>query len=174
MSSRASATKPFLLIDVDGVLNPFAHAGAFAPGWQTYQIEAESPFRGKRTYEVHLHSTHGRWLAELEDDFELGWGSTWEEQANSLIAPKIGLHPLPVARVGWHMDGNYDKSEGIVALVGDRPCAWVDDGPGWSGFEWRDQRLARGIPTLIITPDPAIGFTRAHKDALHRFAASLR
>jgi hypothetical protein len=167
--------KPVLLVDVDGVLNPYAHQGALAAGWETHRIAARQPGRDVAvTYTVYLNPDHGSWLVELAYDFDLAWATTWEEQANTLIAPKIGLsQPLPVAAVVWGRHG-YDKVAGIAALVGDRPCAWLDDDPGYAGFEWSDERRARDIPTLIITPDPAIGFTRAHKDKLRRFAVSLR
>lgn len=69
---------------------------------------------------------------------------------------------------------NYDKVEWIIARVGDRTAAWLDDEPGWAGVNWRDERLARGVPTLLVTSKSATGFTRDHKDAIHAFAGSLR
>ena len=171
--SGPATQKPVLLVDVDGVLNPFAHRGDFAPGWETYQIEALH-LGNPKTFRVFLWAKHGSWLDELETDFELIWATTWEEQANTLIGPKIGLvRHWPVAEIAWRMSG-YNKTMGIEELIGDRPAAWIDDEPGSSGLYWRDERLKRGIPTLILTPDPAVGLTRAHKDKLHRFAASLR
>lgn len=165
--------KPVLLVDVDGVLNPFSHRGDFAPGWETHQITAQNHMSQMKTYEVYLLPRHGSWLLELAADFELVWATTWEEQANTLIGPKIGLPPLPVAPIYWRMSG-YNKTMGIEEIIGDRPAAWLDDEPGSAGHYWRDERMKRGVPTLLVTTDPAIGFTRGQKDRLHRFATSLR
>ena len=171
--SPKAAGRPVLLIDVDGVLNPFAREGAVPAGWESHQVQATNPIRGTRTYTVVLTREHGAWLTELARDFDLAWATTWEDQANTVIAPLIGLPArLPVAEVGWRMY-NYDKVEGIVALVGDRPAAWIDDEPGWAGNEWAKERRARGVPTLLLVPNQKVGLTRAHVEALQAFAASL-
>ena len=41
------------------------------------------------------------WLAELRERYELVWASTWEEHANTYIAPLLGLPGLAVP-VGSH------------------------------------------------------------------------
>ncbi|MFD0852589.1 HAD domain-containing protein, partial [Actinomadura adrarensis] len=75
---------PLVLLDVDGVLNPF-----------------ERPHRGfKRhrcspngiTYKLWLNAGHGRLLLDLVESAgaELAWASYWCENANTWISPRVG------------------------------------------------------------------------------------
>ena len=54
---------PLLLLDVDGVLNPFAAPGC-PPGYQEYEF-----FPGEEP--VRLCAAHGPWLQELATRFQI-------------------------------------------------------------------------------------------------------
>lgn len=157
------AARPLLLVDVDGVLNPFAvRRGVLPRGFTEHAILG---------YRVLLARHHGDWLNGLADRFELVWATTWEDDANTLIAPLVGLptdlpviaFPNPQATGTW-------KLPAVAAYVGDRPAAWIDDDLGSDAVRWRDLRTA---PTLLLRCDPAVGLVRRHIKALERFADRL-
>jgi hypothetical protein len=155
--------KPLLLLDVDGVLNPFAVRPGIVPsGFVEHTILG---------YRVLLARRHGDWLTSLADRFELVWATTWEEDANELISPLVGLpmnlpviaFPAPQAPGTW-------KLPAVAAFVADRPAAWIDDDLGSDAQEWASLRPA---PTLLLRADPSLGLVRRHIDALERFARRL-
>jgi len=74
-----------LLIDIDGVLRPTL----FAPG-RGYEIYY---LNGRKVY---LSEAVGAEVSALASDFELVWATGWEDRANKLIAPLLGLPTLPV------------------------------------------------------------------------------
>ena len=80
--------RPFLLLDVDGVLNPLSVAKP--SGFTRYKLLG---------YEVWLSTQHGEWLRTLAKWFDLVWATTWEYQAPRLIAPRVGLPQMPVIEV---------------------------------------------------------------------------
>lgn len=145
--------KPFLMIDVDGPLNPWAATNSKRPKmYRRYRIDQ---------YVVWLAREHGRELNGLADVFDLVWCTTWEHQANTDIGPKIGLPKLPVivfpnphdrpnARLHW-------KTASIRVYVDGRPFAWVDD----EVSRWDEQYLqdVHESPVMLRKIDPAVGLT---------------
>jgi hypothetical protein len=80
--------RPYLLIDVDGVLNPFG-SGVRPEGFSRHQLIGYD--------EVWLSPRHGQWLNQLATWFDLVWATTWEHDAPRLIAPILKLPTdLPV------------------------------------------------------------------------------
>ncbi|KUM92847.1 hypothetical protein AQI88_30305, partial [Streptomyces cellostaticus] len=70
----------------------------------------------------------GRRLAAL--GCELVWATTWMQDANSCLAPWLGLPPLPV--VEWPDEDEppgllHWKTRPLVAWAAGRPFVWVDD-----------------------------------------------
>jgi hypothetical protein len=76
---------------------------------------------------------------------ELVWATTWEDEANAEIAPRIGLPRLPV--VSWPEStlqheredqwfGLCWKTRTLVNWAGGRPFAWVDDEITDADREW--------------------------------------
>ena len=122
--------RPYLLIDVDGVLNAIccqytSYRGQPPPpvcplhhGW----IKTEG-----LGYPLLLNPAHGPALLALAEETgaELAWGSTWEHHANEHIGPKIGLPPLPYAPV---VRGG-QKALTVVPWTEGRPFVWLDDDP---------------------------------------------
>jgi hypothetical protein len=113
--------RPMLFLDVDGTLLPFGQSPRPADTTLTGPLERLSPGVGLR-------------LAALP--CELVWATTWEDDANAELAPRIGLPRLPV--VNWPEPSAADEREDqwlgvhwktrtLVAWAGGRSFAWVDD-----------------------------------------------
>ncbi len=155
--------RPVLLVDVDGVLNPW-EAESTPDGYAEFGF-----FPGER---VLLSRAHGRLLAELAHDYELVWATAWEHNANRLICPVLELPELPV--IEFPLSGRdlfFRKLPSVIEAVGDRPCAWIDDVHLPDHYEWA---ASRSTPTLLIDINPAEGFTAATAGQLAAWAASLR
>jgi len=155
--------RPLLLVDVDGVLNPWLAVECPA-GFREYSF-----FPGER---VRLSEGHGALLRELADSFELVWATAWEHRANRLVCPVIALPELPVIEFPLSgTDFGFRKLPAVIESVGDRPCAWIDDEHHPEHYHWaRD----RGVPTLIVDIDPAVGLTAPVAADLAEWAANLR
>jgi hypothetical protein len=100
--------RPALLLDVDGVLNPYGTATC-PDGFTEYDL-----FPGEEP--VRLCPAHGEWITELRHVFDVAWASAWNDDANRLLAPLLGIAALPVVtmppdttshRPGTHL-GNAD------------------------------------------------------------------
>ncbi|MFH8384454.1 HAD domain-containing protein [Kitasatospora sp. NPDC018058] len=155
--------KPLLFLDVDGVLNPVCpHPDA---GFDSHTLLG---------YAVLLAAEHGLWLRELSGTYELVWATTWEEQANTHIAPAIGLDPLPFVRFTGYVPQPGDPRVPLMGLFSarkwapllryadGRPFAWVDDVIPSRLVRrslWRRDRL-------LLPIDPGQGLERRHVDRL--------
>ena len=161
-------SKPLLLIDVDGVLNPVGDHSE-RKGWQKHTLAG---------WPVRLHPKHGKWLSALADVFDLTWATTWEDEANQYIAPIVGLPQMPVvpfteeAFIEDHR-GTTWKLSGVAHYVGDRPCAWLDDDIWQDALDWAEGRTLFGIPTLVVWVKPEMGLLEHHIEKLKAFAQSL-
>lgn len=154
-----AASLPLLLLDVDGVLNPFA-APACPPGYSEHDF-----FPGEEP--VRLCAGHGPWLRELATRFRIVWATAWGEEANRLLAPLFQLPDLPVVAfppVPFHPAG---KLPAIIRFSGDRPLAWIDDALPPEAHTWA---ASRGTPTLLVSIDPAEGLTRRVIDQVLQWA----
>jgi hypothetical protein len=121
MTDRAE--RPLLFLDVDGPLLPFGEDPQREPRYAVpdSRLERLSPQTGLR-------------LAALP--CTLVWATTWEDEANTEIAPRIGLPTLPV--VNWpESSDEHDrqdqwfglcwKTRTLVDWAAGRSFAWVDD-----------------------------------------------
>jgi hypothetical protein len=140
-------SKPLLLLDVDGVLIPYAAAEQPA-GFEQHELLDEP---------VWLAPQHGAWLRPLCNRFELVWATGWEHHANRLIAPILGLPPLPVIEFPRNTDGRFSKLPTITRFASGRRLIWTDDELTPAAHAWAAGRMP---PARLIDVDPAIGLTK--------------
>jgi hypothetical protein len=154
--------RPVLLVDVDGVLNPWL-ADSCPDGYHEYDF-----FPGER---VLLSPGHGELLTSLAPAYELVWATAWEHRANRLICPVLELPERPVIQFPLSgPDQCFRKLPAVIDAVGDRSCAWIDDEHRPDHYAWANER---GAPTLLVDIDPAEGLTRDVVTTLADWAAGL-
>ncbi len=153
-------TRPYLLIDIDGVLNPL-NRGTKPAGFKRYELAG---------YDVWLNQRHGDWLKALGTWFDLVWATTWEHEAR-LIATVLSLPlDMPVIEFDRDSEDSTWKLSDVRSFVGKRPLAWIDDDLWKDAFEWAEGRIA---PTLLIRVAPHRGLTQAHVERLEDFGRNL-
>jgi hypothetical protein len=157
-----STVRPYLLLDVDGVLNPFAAEVCPEP-YREYDF-----FPGEEA--VRLAVVHGEWLRDLAETFDLVWATGWGHQADLLIAPTLGLPRLPVIVFTGVRFVPAAKVPAIHSYVGDRPLAWLDDIITPEAEAWASERRA---PTLLVPVDPTVGLTESTVEELKEWASNL-
>lgn len=126
--------RPLLFLDVDGTLLPTG--GVQLPStleeWNATWQNASNP------HLTRIALGHGPRLLALPCD--LMWATAWMADANTVIAPLLGLPELPVVALGelpgiddpvWsEEDESADlnwKTRALVDLAAGRRFAWVDD-----------------------------------------------
>lgn len=150
-----------LFLDVDGVLNPFG--GPCPEGFAEHTL-----FPGEEP--VRVNPEHGTWITELRGTFDVIWATFWNEDANRLLVPLLGIGPLPVLTMPSVPSRPEVKVPLIASCAGGRPAVWIDDAHASEARAWSEGRLA---PTRLITTDPAVGLTRAHVVQALEWARSL-
>jgi len=152
--------RPYLLIDIDGVLNPL-NRGTKPAGFKRHEMAG---------YDVWLSPQHGAWLRALGSWFDLVWATTWEHEAR-LIATVLSL-PLDLSVIEFDQDRTEDtwKLHDVRRFVGDRPLAWIDDDLWSDAFDWAEERSS---PTLLIRVAPHRGLTRSHVGRLEDFGRGV-
>jgi len=123
--TSAGAPGRWVLLDVDGVLNPDFSAAvrghlASREGWVGRWCDLP-----EGRFQLFVNPRHGHWLRELvrETGVRLAWGTTWRDAANRYVAPLLGLPQLPVApaRAGA------GKALSVVPWTDGAPFAWIDN-----------------------------------------------
>lgn len=155
--------KPLLLVDVDGVLNPYA-ADVCPEGYREYHFFPDQE-------PVRLAQVHGEWLLGLAEAFDLVWATGWGEMAHRHISPVLGLPKFPAIAFPPVPFAPLEKLPAIDAFVRARPLAWIDDVISEEAQHWAAQR---GSPTLIVKVDPAIGLTIDIVTRLEEWATTSR
>ena len=158
---------PLLFLDVDGPLLPFGGNPLPGPG----EIAAVPHL-------ARLRLDTGPRLAGLP--CTLVWATTWLEDANTEIAPRLGLPDLPV--VTWpeptaadtHEDqwlGLCWKTRILVNWAAGRPFAWVDDEITDADRDWVPGQHPG--PALLRTIDASRGLTDQDFTALDAWLREL-
>ncbi|HUK94034.1 MAG TPA: HAD domain-containing protein [Gaiellaceae bacterium] len=154
--------RPLLLLDVDGVLNPYPDC---PPGF------VEHAFFPGDEEPVRLAAIHGEWLHELARRFTMVWATGWGQEANRLLCPHFDLPALPLIAFPAGRFEPSDKVPAISSFVGDLPVAWVDDIVTPEAKQWAE---TRDHPTLLVEVDPSTGLTRPAVDELVAWAEDLQ
>lgn len=177
-------SRPLLALDVDGVLN-VACPPATAKERGLVRDEVKVPTfwsHGRHVrLRLHLDPTLVPALLTLAADLgvELTWATTWNHQANEVIAPRVGLYELPVIEVPPPPGGmttllpHHWKRDAILAYAGDRPLAWVDDDLRLADQEWADRRTSAGAPTLLLPTNEAVGLRGEHLEDVRAWVEGL-
>ncbi|TRV77977.1 hypothetical protein FKN01_13775 [Streptomyces sp. 130] len=151
---------PLLFLDVDGPLIPF---GTRPGGHRTFPPGPVPPGAAAHPLLDRVDPSLGARLGALP--CTLVWATTWEAEANTVLAPRLGLPVLQVvawpdspgqeardARAGLHW-----KTRTLVERADGRPFAWVDDEIGEPDRRWVAAR--HGAPALLHRVDPLLGLT---------------
>ncbi len=160
--ARHRGERPLLLLDVDGVLNPY--------GWRRLPAGYEPHALFACEQPVAINPDHGVWIAEAARLLDLAWVSSWNDEANRWLAPLLGIPPLPVVAMPTPPFEAAEKVPLVAAYAGERPTAWIDDLHGPEATAWADDRIA---PTLLVSTDPAVGLTRPVIDRVLGWANRL-
>jgi hypothetical protein len=154
---RATVTdrvrRPLLFLDVDGPLLPF--------GGSQQRGLGES---NAAPHLARLRLEAGPRLARLP--CTLVWATTWLDDANVEIAPRLGLPELPVVR--WpeptaaqeREDQSFGlcwKTRTVVRWAAGRPFAWVDDEITDADRDWVSENHLG--PALLRSVDASRGLT---------------
>lgn len=145
--------RPLLFLDVDGPLLPFG--GVPQPGLRRSVVVPHL---------ARLLPDAGLRLLALP--CTLVWATTWQEDANTAIASRIGLPRLPV--VTWPVPAPAHESEDrwlglcwktrtLVDWAAGRPFAWVDDEITDADREWVPAHHPG--PALLHWVEPSRGLT---------------
>jgi hypothetical protein len=183
----------WLLLDVDGPLNPYgAKATRRPPGYDTFRLTSQGRWvTGKETkrrkgLRVWLNAGHGEQLRALAEEtgLTLAWATTWLHHANAYVSPTLGLPKLPVVEYPesdlqpvagghrWRRDGNW-KWPGVATFTDGRPLAWLDDehsDPLYAEARQAFEQSRAGSPTLLVHVDPSKGLQPAHLDMVRAWA----
>ena len=169
-------TRPLLLLDVDGPLNPYARKGhernKLPLPYKTLRLRPAGWELARKPLRVWVSEAHGPMLLDFaaEHDVELAWATTWMHDANTMIGPEIGLPLLPVVDFGTHPGAVRGwKYPAVLAFAQGRPVAWLDDDFRVAAHRRaQDEFLASRAPaaTLLHHVDPRVGVTAADLDAV--------
>jgi HAD domain in Swiss Army Knife RNA repair proteins len=177
--------KPYLLVDIDGVVS------LFGPGGRPAGVRAARPRAGEEAHEAeaiegHFHSIDGiphflsstaaSHLLALSRSFELVWASGWEEKADEhlprLLGLPAGLPFIAFARPGAgssRATAAHWKLAAVSRFAGERALAWIDDAFNGACHEWA---AGRGAPTLLVSTAPERGLTATEAATLLEWARS--
>ncbi|MFI5755753.1 HAD domain-containing protein [Streptomyces sp. NPDC051569] len=166
--------KPLLLIDIDGPLNPYEALAGPTPEGYTKHRTRPSGWTWPEPLPVLLNPGHGAELLALADRYDLVWATTWKDDANEWIGPRLGLPELPY--IDWPRTrgkaprGTFWKTRYVLEYAAGRPFAWIDDEITAYDRDWVEQRHLAAA--LLLRVDPGIGLIRPDFEALAEWAAA--
>ncbi|MET9354710.1 HAD domain-containing protein [Streptomyces sp. NPDC006617] len=160
----SAAERPLLFLDVDGPLIPFGSSAGqkeVVAACSSTTVDQGNPLLPR------LDPGIGARLIALR--CRLVWATTWMEEANDVIAPRIGLPRLPVlewpdADAEGTPRGLHWKTRPMVEWAAGRPFVWVDDEISAMDRLWVD--ATHPGPSLLHQVEPAKGLNGADFRAL--------
>jgi hypothetical protein len=149
-----------LFLDVDGTLLPFAPRVRSAPAGDNPLLARLDPADGSRLRALGC---------------SLVWATTWGQDANTVLSPRLGLPELPV--LDWPDDdedpptGVHWKTPALVRWAAGRPFAWLDDEIFDADRRWIAEH--HPAPVLAHRVDPRSGLTGADFDVVRSWLRRL-
>lgn len=148
--------RPLVFLDIDGVIN-WSPAPLHLDRETRKVLYQELRLSGDRLWaNIRLPYWMPKLVNHLTDVAEVVWLTAWQEAANPLIAPVLGIRPLPTLVEGTQRRDVYWKSPtmrpiAIQAHKRGREVMWIED------FGFVDDHLAQwtypGIPDFVHTLD---------------------
>ncbi|MBU8859225.1 MULTISPECIES: HAD domain-containing protein [unclassified Micromonospora] len=166
------APRPLLFLDVDGTLIPLGTPTAAQPDMPHGHTQAPALTADAHPLLHKVNPEHGRRLEALTCD--LVWATTWMNDANDVLAPLLGLPPLPV--VDWPDSDEVGvlhwKIRGLVEWAQGRPFIWVDDEISYADQRWVS--IHHPGPALLHRVDPRRGLTEDDFAAIESWLVQAR
>lgn len=169
---------PLWLLDVDGVLNAVSELTTLRKldpqeHWTDYQLGEARGYNiiWSRTVAERIGTLH------TEGHVEVQWLTTWEEHAQTEIAPLLGLPHFELAgKREYEGPGWWKLPLAQRATTLQRPFVWTDDDitAGTGAIEWAKQRLEHGgAPAALVTPKWDLGITPKQLAFIEKFVAEV-
>ncbi|WP_377266895.1 HAD domain-containing protein [Peterkaempfera sp. SMS 1(5)a] len=173
---NSSARRPLLFLDVDGPLIPFGATSRQLPGgYPTYPAQPGWCGVDANPLLDRLDPALGPRL--IAQGCELVWATTWMDEANECVGPRIGLPQLPVAlspeppdEVEHH--GLHWKTRSLLDWAAGRPFVWLDDEITDADRAWVATHHPE--PALLHRVDAATGLTAADFAAVEAWLRTAR
>lgn len=168
--TKPKGPTPILALDVDGPISPFRSSDKLlrSRGFRSVAWRGEIAYQPGSTWvpysKLWLNPNMGRVLAAFsrEHRVELVWASLWERNAQTIVAPVLGLPHLDYVDFHGHPVNHLWKWPALADYAVGRPLAFLDDSVldkrkvaqrRASGFD----RARRNLPTLVRRVNPAVG-----------------
>lgn len=160
--------KPYLLLDVDGPLNPYAGKGNKPDGYVLHTMRPTGWEDDKLpALRVWLNHSHGKQLKAL--GYNIIWATTWAKDANKWISPHIGL-PDDTETIVWGTHNTesmpksysklYWKTPEIVTYMNKHhpgeDFIWVDDEAHKRDEKFLEENLDCKVKVFTINPSKGL------------------
>jgi len=157
-ASTTSARKPIILLDVDGVINMFENYAGQTGDWTdvskglVYSPERDCNYEVK--YSKEMISCVNAWnkVAEVK------WLTTWNDRAQTHVAPVMGLDHFECART-FKLQEDLDEEEKAKTAVriakdvgGDTLIIWIDDDMRRFLSGSKESPIFKRPNTLLLAP----------------------